>query len=66
MKIILKVLYLQKVKREMKCMRTTAGYDGRDYKTNTVIVKVCSITPVLEKIQAYRINRLQHVNRMPW
>jgi DNA-binding CsgD family transcriptional regulator len=48
---------------EMKCMRTTAGYTWTDHKTNTEIAKELNITTVLDKIQEYRINRLQHVNR---
>jgi len=34
-------------------------------KTNTKIVKELNMTPVLVKIQEYKGNWLQHVNRMP-
>jgi len=44
----------------MKCMKKTA-----DYKTNTEIAKELNITPVVDKMQEYRRNWLQHVNRMP-
>jgi hypothetical protein len=36
-----------------------------DYKTNTDIAKKLNITPVLEKMQDYRRNWMQHVKRMP-
>ena len=36
-----------------------------DYKTNTKIAKEINITPVLDKIQEYNRNWLQHVNKMP-
>jgi len=41
----------------------TARYTGTDYKTNTKIKKE-NITPVLDRIQEYRRDWLQHVNRM--
>ena len=50
---------------EMKRMRTTAGYTRTDYKTNTQIAKELKITPVLDKLLEYKINWIQHVNRMP-
>jgi len=50
---------------EMKYMRKTAGYTWTDYKTNTEIAKELNITPVLDKIQEYRRNKLQHINRLP-
>jgi len=36
-----------------------------DYKTNTQIAKELKITPILDKLLEYKINRTQHVNRMP-
>jgi len=50
---------------ENKYMRKTAGYIWTDYKTNTEFVKQLNITPVLDKIQEYRRNLLQHINRKP-
>jgi hypothetical protein len=49
----------------MKYMRITAGYTWTDRKTNTEIAKELNITPVLDKIQDYKRNWIQHVNRMP-
>jgi hypothetical protein len=49
----------------MKYMRITAGYMWTDHKTNTEIEKELNITTVLDKIQDYRRNWTQHVNRMP-
>jgi len=49
----------------MKYMRKTTEYTWTDYKTGTEIAKELNITPVLYKIQEYRRNWLQHVNRMP-
>jgi hypothetical protein len=34
-------------------------------KRNTEIAKELNITPVLDKIQDYKINCIQHVSRMP-
>jgi len=50
---------------EIKYMRKTAGCTWTDYKTNTEIAKELNITPVLDKIQDYRKNWLQLINRMP-
>jgi hypothetical protein len=50
---------------EMKYMRRTAGYIWTDHKTNTEVAKELNITPVLDKIQDYKRNWIQHVNRMP-
>jgi uncharacterized membrane protein len=36
-----------------------------DYKTITDIAKKLNITPILDKMQDYRRNWIQHVNRMP-
>ena len=51
--------------KKMKCMRQKAGYTWTDYKTDTEIIKELNMTPVLVKIQEYKRNWLQHVNRMP-
>jgi hypothetical protein len=50
---------------EMKYLRRTAGHTWTDHKTNTEIAKELNITPVLDKMQDYKINWIQHVNRMP-
>ena len=50
---------------EMKCMRITAGYTPRVYKTNTQIAKELKITPILDKFLEYKWKWTQHVNRMP-
>jgi hypothetical protein len=49
----------------MKYMRRTAGYTGKDCKTNTQIGKELKMTQILDKLLEYKINWLQHVNRMP-
>ena len=49
----------------MKYMRRTAEYTWTDYKTNTQITKELKVTPVLDKLLAYKRNWIQHVNRMP-
>ena len=49
----------------MKYMRTTAGYTGTDYKTNTQLAKELNITQILDKLLEYKRNCIQHVNRMP-
>jgi hypothetical protein len=48
----------------MKYMRRTAGFNWTDHKTNTQISKELKITPILEKLLAYKRNWIQHVNRM--
>ena len=45
-------------------MRQRGGYTWTDYQTNTDIVQELNMTPVLVKIQEYKRNWLQHVNRM--
>ena len=50
---------------ERKYMRITARYTWTDYKTNTQITKELKITPILDKLQEYKRNWIQHVNRMP-
>jgi hypothetical protein len=49
----------------MKYMRITAGHTWTDHKTNTEVAKELNITPVLDKIQDYKRNWIQHANRMP-
>ena len=50
---------------EMKYMRRTAGYTWTDHKTNRQIAKELKITPILDKLQEYKRNWIQRVNRMP-
>jgi len=49
----------------MKYMRKTAGYIWTDYKTNTEFAKELNKTAVLDKIQKYGRNWLQHIKLMP-
>jgi hypothetical protein len=49
----------------MKYVRQTAGHNWADYKTNTEIEKEVNITPVLQKIQEYVRNWLQHTKGTP-
>jgi hypothetical protein len=49
----------------MKYMRRTAGYIRTNYKTNIQIAKELKITQMLDKLLEYKINWIQHVNRMP-
>jgi hypothetical protein len=46
-------------------MRRTAGYTWKDHKINREIERELSITTVLDKIQDYKGNWIQHVNRIP-
>jgi hypothetical protein len=48
----------------MKYVRT-ARHTWTDHKTNTKIEKELNITPVLDRVQDYKSNWIQHVNRMP-
>jgi hypothetical protein len=48
---------------EIKCKRQDIL--GTDYKTNTQIAKELNVTPVLDKIQEYMGNWVQHENSMP-
>jgi hypothetical protein len=48
----------------MKHMRPTAGYTWTDNITNIDIAKGLNVTPVLDKLQEYRRNWLQNMNRM--
>jgi hypothetical protein len=56
--------YMRITAAEMKYMRITAGYTWTDHK-NAEIAKELNITPDLDKIQDYKRNWIQHVNRMP-
>jgi hypothetical protein len=49
----------------VKYTRITAGYTWTDYKTSMYIAKELNINPILDKIQEYRRNWLQYINRMP-
>ena len=49
----------------MKYMKRTAGYTWTDHKPNTQITKELKITPISDKLQEYKRNWIQHVNRMP-
>ena len=51
--------------RRRSDMRLTAGCMWKDHKTNTDIAKQLVMTTVLDKVQNYKRNRIQHVNRMP-
>jgi hypothetical protein len=46
-------------------MRITAGYIWTDHKINTEVAKELNVTPVPDKIQSYKRNRIQRVNRLP-
>ena len=46
-------------------MRKTAGYTWTCYKINTEIAKQLNISPILDKIQEYKTNWLQHIKRTP-
>jgi len=46
-------------------MRKTVGYNWTDYKINTEIAEEINISPVLDKMQEYKRNWLQHINRIP-
>jgi len=50
---------------EMKYMRKTAGTTWTEYKTISEITKGLNIISVLDKIQEYIRNKLQHTNRLP-
>jgi len=49
---------------KMEYVRKIAGYTRTDYKTNTGMAKELNITPVLDKIRAYKRNWLHHTNRL--
>jgi hypothetical protein len=46
-------------------MKRRAGYTWTYYKTNTQIAKELKISPDLNNLLEYKINWIQHVNRMP-
>jgi hypothetical protein len=50
---------------EMKLLRPLAGYTLYDHKTNDYIRRELQITGVLDKIDEYRWNWFQHLQRMP-
>jgi len=49
----------------MKLLRPLAGYTLYDHKTNDYISRELRITGLLDKIDEYRRNWLQHLQRMP-
>jgi hypothetical protein len=50
---------------EMKLLRPLAGYTLCDHKTNDYIRHELQITSILDKIDEYRRNWFQHLQRMP-
>jgi len=50
---------------EMKLLRPLAGYTLYDHKTNDFIRRELQITGILDKIDEYRRNWFQHLQRMP-
>jgi hypothetical protein len=48
----------------MRFMRKTAKYIWRDHKTNEEILNELKATSILGKITRYKINGMQHINRM--
>ena len=50
---------------EMKLLRPLAGYTLYDHKTNDYIRRELRITGILDKIDKYRRNWFQHLQRMP-
>ena len=50
---------------EMKLLRSLAGYTLYDHKTNDYIPHKLQITGILDKINEYRQNWFQHLQRMP-
>ena len=50
---------------EMKLLRPLAGYTLYDHKTNDYIRRELQITGILDKIDEYRQNWFQHLQRMP-
>ena len=50
---------------EMKLLRPLAGYTLYDHKTNDYIRRELRVTGILDKIDEYRRNWLQHLQRMP-
>jgi hypothetical protein len=50
---------------EMKLLRSLAGYTLYDHKTNDYIRRELQITGILDKIDEYRRNWFQQLQRMP-
>ena len=50
---------------EMKLLRPLAGYTLYDHKTNNYICHELHITGILGKIEEYRWNWFQHLQRIP-
>jgi hypothetical protein len=50
---------------EIKLMRPLAGYTLYDHKTKDYIRHKLQITGILDKIDEYRRNWFQHLQRMP-
>ena len=50
---------------EMKLLRPLAGYILHDHKTNDYTRRELQITGILDKIDEYRGNWFQHLQRMP-
>ena len=50
---------------EMKLLRPLAGYTLYDHKTNDYIRRELQTTGILDKIDGYRRNWFQHMQRMP-
>ena len=50
---------------EMKILRPLAGYTLYDHKTNDYIRRELQITGILDKIDEYRWNWIQRLQRMP-
>ena len=50
---------------EMKLLRPLAGYTLYDHKTKAFIRRELHITGILDKIDEYRRNWFQHLQRMP-
>jgi len=46
-------------------VQVSLPYNKTYYKTNAQIAKELKITPILDKLLEYKLNRIQHVNRMP-
>ena len=49
----------------MKLLRPLAGYTLYDHKTNAYIRRELQIAGILDKIDEYRRNWFQHLQRMP-
>jgi len=49
----------------MKSLRPLAGYTLYDHKKNDYIRRELQITGILDKIDEYRRNWFQHLQRMP-